>query len=580
MKHGFREKLFGFSLLLTLVVGLLVAIFLEHQRRNSIEQRIETELMRHARSTREFMLQSKASSLEQIDHLADRLGEATSSRITVIGLDGWVTGDSKLSSDDVRKMDNHGKRPEVLDALRFGKGVYRRHSETLKTDMLYVAIPYGEPQPLGTVRASMPLSEVDKAITELRWNLFIAGLLGMIVAIMIAWLAAHLLTRTLRDLIAHTKTISKRTFGATVKANDDIQSLVGSFDYLSSKLQDQIDDLALERDRTNAILHCMSEALFALDHEKQILFVNRAAKELFNISTPPAGKLLPEVTDVPALAEIVASTKPGKTVSKEFQITTNSERNLVAKAACQLSGDGCVVVMHDITEIRQIEKTQREFVANASHELRSPVSVIRANTETLIDGALYDEEVAPRLLEGLERNSNRLVHIISDLLDLARLDAHEYKVNSEPLALQACIESAVDILKPLALKKRQTLKYTPLSGCQVLADAQSLEQILLNLLDNAIRYTPENGRIQIRDKLSSNWVEIQVEDNGPGVPEEHKPFLFQRFYRFDAGRSRKMGGTGLGLSIVKDLAEAMGGAVGVTAALPTGCVFWVRLPQP
>ena len=558
----------------------MVGIFLEHQRRNSIERRIETELMRHARSIREMILQSRADSLEQIDHLTDRLGEATASRITVIALNGRVAGDSELPPELVRRMDNHGERPEVQDALRFGKGVYRRYSNTLKTDMLYVAIPFGEPEYQGTVRAAMPLAEVDKAITELRGNLFIAGLFGMIIAILIAWLAAHLLTRTLRDLIAHTRTISKQTLGSAITTNDDIQSLAGSFDQLSTRLQDQIDHLGQERDRTRAILDCMSEALFALDHQNLILFVNRAAEELFNLPASPAGKLLSEVTGVPQLAELIDSAKPGKTVSTEFQINTTSEHHLVAKAACQLSGEGCVVVMHDITEIRKIEQIQREFVANASHELRTPVSVITANAETLMDGALYDEKAAPKLLEGLERNSVRLVHIISDLLDLARLDAQEYSINPEALTLQACVESAADILEPLALRKKQTIEWTISSDCQVLADAQALEQVLSNLLVNAITYTPENGRIQIKEKTSGDWVEVQIQDNGPGIPEVHRSFLFQRFYRLDPGRSREVGGTGLGLSIVKDLTEAMGGTAGMTAASPRGSVFWIRLPQP
>lgn len=470
MKLGIRGQLFVFSLLLILIVGISAGIFLEHQRRNAIEGRIETELLRHARSARELILLANTDSITQADRLADQLGAATASRITIIARDGRVIGDSELTLERVRRVENHGQRPEVLEALALGHGVYRRHSTTLDTDMLYVAVPYGGAEAEGTVRAARLLAEVDHAIMELRLNLFITGLLGLLLAILISGLASDRLTRTLRDLIRHAKSLSNGS--PVVNAADDIQTLAGSFNHLAKELQQHI------------------------------------------------------------------------------------------------------------TELRRLEQLQREFVANASHELRTPVSVIRANAETLLAGARHDEVMGPKLLEALDRNAERLVNILSDLLDLARLDAKQAALVVESLPVTKYVDHVVQTLEPLALRKAILIDAESVrSGDRVLADPSALDQILRNLLDNAIKYTPENGRILITSSSVDSQLEIRIQDNGPGIPEAYRSGLFQRFYRVDPGRSRDMGGTGLGLSIVKELSEAMDGCVGMKPALPTGSIFWVRLPQ-
>ena len=338
--------------------------------------------------------------------------------------------------------------------------------------------------------------------------------------------------------------------------------------------------MAWERGRSNAILDCMSEALFALDENNRILLVNPAAMELFAFERPPVGRLLPEVTGEGQLGVLVESASPGRVVSTEFSMDKAGRRCLLARVASPSSGSGSVVVMHDITEIRMMEQIQREFVANASHELRTPVSVIRANAETLIDGAIDDPGMRLKLLEALDRNAERLVHIVSDLLDLARLDAKQHEMMAVPLRVHDVVMHIVDVLKPLADRRGQdiSLSFDPPDG-RVLADSQALEQTLMNLLDNAIKYAPDGGKIRISSLSQGNRIRISVQDDGPGIPEKHRPFLFQRFYRVDPGRSRDIGGTGLGLSIVKTLVESMGGEVGMEPAENTGSIFWVALPQ-
>ncbi len=472
MKLGIRERLALCSLLLMLVVGGIAGLFLEKERRSSIEQQIERELSHYAAAARERMAESQAEGLSQVDLLADRLGAATAIRITIIALDGRVLGDSNLTLDELRRVENHGGRPEVQDALAQGKGIYRRYSTTVGTDMLYVALPFGEPETRGTVRAAKPLAEVDRAIAELHIALLFTGILALLLALLLGGLASHLLTGTLRKLIRHAKSLPVGAAEERAAPADDIQVLAGSFHYLAQELEEHI------------------------------------------------------------------------------------------------------------TELRRMEREQREFIANASHELRTPVAVIRANAETLLDGAIQDRVMGPKLLEAIDRNAERLVLTLSDLLDLARLDAGQGPFEKADLLLSDCLQQVVETLAPLASERRVVVEMALDGQSRLYADPRALQQILLNLIENAIKYSPPGGQVRIEERRHRDEMEIRVVDNGPGIPEGCRTKVFQRFYRVDHGRARNVGGTGLGLSIVKGLAEAMQGCVGVEPAEPAGAVFWVRLPLP
>jgi len=470
LKLGIRGRLAFFSLLPMLVVGVMGGLFLESERRSSIEQQIERELSHYAAAARELMAESQAEDLPQFDRLADQLGVATTSRITIIALDGQVLGDSNLTLDEVRAVENHGKRPEVIDALAQNKGIYRRYSTTLETDMLYVALPFGKPKVLGTVRAAKPLAEVDQAITELHLTLIFTGILSLLLAVLLSGLASHLLTGTLRKLIDHAKSLSVGTAEEVQSSTDDIEVLAGSFNHLVQELEEHI------------------------------------------------------------------------------------------------------------TELRRMERDQREFIANASHELRTPVTVIRANAETLLNGAICDEVMGPKLIEALDRNAERLALILSDLLDLARLDAGQNPFELAHLLLSDHVRRTIEDLAPLARKKDVRIKLELDENIVLYVDPQALQQILRNLIENAIKYSPEGGAVLIKSRCYQNVVEIIVQDNGPGIPDACRSKIFKRFYRVDVGRSRDIGGTGLGLSIVKGLVEAMHGSVGVESVESRGSLFWVRFP--
>jgi len=577
VKLGIREQLFLISILVILIVGVATGAYLEQRLQSWLESRIETELLRYAQSARAVVADNWPLNLVAADLVAAEFGDATATRITIIDRTGRVIGDSEVGTEDLATVDNHGDRPEVRMAFRDGMGVGRRHSATIDADLLYVAVPFGNP-PQGVVRAARHLSDVDKAIHELHLHLILAGFVGLMVAVLMSGTASHLFTRTLRSLVSHARTASRGNGTERAHSRGDIARLAGSFQQLAQNLEQQMTHLANERDRSNAILDCMSEALLVLDRQQEITLANRAAVELFESPLVTPGEPLSDAVGGHFLHEMVMKAQEGGVVDAEFELRSPVPRHILARAApLRLSG-GCVVVLHDITELRRIENFLREFVANASHELRTPVSVIRANSEALLDGALANPTMAPRLVEALHRNAERLARIIADLLDLSQLDAREYRLKTRPVALDEAVLRAIEALaQPLAEKGLQVHNRIR-EGIWVYADEKALDQILMNLLDNAMKYTPEQGTIWISDHLRGQQVRIEIEDTGPGIAEEHRKRVFERFYRVDTGRSRELGGTGLGLAIVKDLAGAMGGTVGVESRDPNGSIFWVSFP--
>jgi two-component system phosphate regulon sensor histidine kinase PhoR len=289
------------------------------------------------------------------------------------------------------------------------------------------------------------------------------------------------------------------------------------------------------------------------------------------------GRPLFEVVDARELDELAKSGLEGA-ASAELTVEGKTPRRVLARAMPLRSTGGTVIAMHDVTEMRRLETIRKDFVANVSHELRTPVSIIRANAETLLDGALEDPERARSFVEALHRNSERLSRIISDLLDLSRVEAGRYQFEMINVPLDHAVERAAEAVEPKADHRNVAIEVSVPEGVSAWADAKALDQILLNLLDNSIKYTPEGGHVSVRVEERAGLVRVEVQDDGPGIKPEHRARIFERFYRIDPGRSRDMGGTGLGLAIVKHFVESMGGRVGVEPAFPRGSIFWITLP--
>ena len=571
------------SVALILVVGLTSGAYLENQLRRLLVARIEAELHRHALTGRElFRSLPDSSTPATVDPLADRLGQAASTRVTVIAQDGTVLGDSALTVEQVRRLDDHGSRPEVVAALASGRGVARRFSAALRTDMLYVAVPLARADGLAVVRTATPLNEIEPVVNQLRLLLGVAGLLGLAIAIFMSGLASHFLSRTLRSLVQRASAMAAgaRQQRIAVATTDEIGGLAGSLNRMAEDLEQAVTTLATERDRFAAVLEGLADAILALDAEQRIILVNRAALTLLDLTEPPLGRTLLETIRVPVLHDLVAQAQGGTPAATEFDLPTATTRRVLASITPQQLTGGSVIVLHDVTELRRLETIRRDFVTNVSHELRTPVSVIRASAETLLLSPLENEAETREFLEALLRQADRLARIVADLLELAQIEADQYQLHLEPVLIAPAVQRALEVVDQDRKAKGLSLDLAVAPGLSAQADANALDQIILNLLDNAVKYTLAGGRLSIRGSAQPGHVRIEVADNGPGIAPHHRDRIFERFYRVDTGRSREQGGTGLGLAIVKHLALAMHGDVGVEAATPRGSIFWVTLPLP
>jgi len=587
MRIGVRGKLFLVSVSLVLAVVLLSGLYLESQLRSWAEARAQEELEGHARMVRMLLEDPRGDLLELdagagADALADRLARPSDARVTIIAADGRVLGDSEFTGAGLQQLESHRDRPEVSAALREGRGAAIRHSASLTTDMLYVALPFAraEAGARGVVRVARPLREVDAAVRRLWIAFAVAGVFAVLGAVLLSALASHFLSRTLRGLVQDARRMvetGEKSKLLTVPPKDEIGGLAGSLNRMAEELEVAVAALASERSRFEAVLESMDEGVIALDQRQQLTMINRAALGLLSLSIEHDGATLAERIPIPSLHDIVARALDGHPERQEFETRTTPPRQILAYASPLRSGQGAVVVMHDVTEIRRLERIRRDFVANVSHELRTPVSIIRLNAETLLDGALERPEIARKFLEAQMRNADRLAALVSDLLEISRIEAGNYEIHLDFIRIAPIVERIVDSVEQIAADKRLEIRCDVPEDLCALADDHALEHVLLNLVDNAVKYTPEGGVIQVRAAVDGERVRIEVEDNGPGIAASHRARIFERFYRVDKGRSREVGGTGLGLAIVKHLAEAMEGSVGVDAAAPQGSRFWVLL---
>jgi two-component system phosphate regulon sensor histidine kinase PhoR len=574
---GIRGKLFVASLGLTIIVGLAGGLYLDNQLSSLAEHELEQDLVRQAQGAREAALTLGVNpDPAALDALADRMGEASGSRITFIAGDGTVVGDSALTHDGLMREDNHHTRPEVMGAMDGHRSVVRRYSTTTHEDMMYAAVPWHEAH--GVVRASTPIAVVRDILMRQRMLVLFAAGLGLIVAALVSAVASHLAARVLQSFAASARAILMG--GQTrlpVLSEDELGHLAGSLNKLAEERSQTITELIRERDRLNAILHGVSEGLLALDAEQRVELANPAALKLLALPASPEGRKLVEIVRTPSFIELVEHASEGPQ-SAELMLEDPTPRHLMVTTAPLRATGGTVVVMHDVTSLRHMESMRRDLVANVSHELRTPVSIIRANAETLIDGALEDPSQARTFVQAILRHSERLSNLLSDLLDLSRIEGGAYPLCLEAVSVKTAAQRANDTLQRAAKAKNLQVEVQISPTLSALADIQALDQVLVNLLDNAIKYSFEGGTIDVTAELRDGRVQVFVSDDGPGIQERHRARVFERFYRVDTGRSRALGGTGLGLSIVKHLVVLMNGTVGVDPVEPHGSSFWVSLP--
>ncbi len=384
--------------------------------------------------------------------------------------------------------------------------------------------------------------------------------------------------RELRDLADQTRNVVRDTsrrvaLGASARG-DEVRELGEWVNFLAEDADRSHQALARERVLLSSVAEGLTQGVIAVDGEHRIELLNDAARKMLGVTSTPVGEPLIEFVRVPAVFELVDG---NEAATVEVQLP-NGPRTLI-RVANRWGGDGRVLLLEDVTTVRRLETVRRDFVANVSHELRTPVAVIRANAETLLAGAKDDPVMGPKLIDGLHRNAERLARILADLLDLSRLDAGQYRMDLTKVEIKAITEQSLTAVETQARAREVTIDVQIPDGVMVKADPKALDQIFVNLIDNAVKYTRPKGHVWIQAHVDDTHVRIDVRDDGPGIAEKHRGRVFERFYRADPSRSREAGGTGLGLSIVKHLAESMGGSVGVEPNTPNGSIFWLKLPR-
>jgi two-component system phosphate regulon sensor histidine kinase PhoR len=513
---------------------------------------------------------------EQLQAALQSTSKRLEVRFTVIEADGKVIADSDT---DPSGMDNHNSRPEIVQARAQGKGSNRRYSETLRTDMMYHAVLVNHP-PGRIVRVALPLTTVEEQVGQVYRTMFLAFAGIAVVAAFVTFLVAREITQPLREirLLADWVAAGDFTRKAPTRAPDEIGHVAAALNRMAEELSARLEKLRAERAKLEAMISSMEEGVIPIDADGRIEGANAAARALFELRDAPQGLRLWEVIRLPGLEDASLKALRGRSpVRDSFEV---GSRVLSVRLSPVSDGQGVVLVAHDITEDRRYDTLRREFVANVSHELRTPLSVVQGYAETLLEGAWKDEKSAQEFLGIIDKNVRRLSSIVTDLLDLSKLESGGQVLEPRPVDVRMLVERVGEAFRPVAVRKRQQLQVevAPNAG-SVEADGSLLERALSNLVDNALKYTPEGGRVRVWGGTEGGQTILTVEDNGMGIPEADLPRIFERFYRVDKSRSRDLGGTGLGLSIVKHIIQLHGGTISVKSTVGNGSNFSVRLPQ-
>jgi len=399
---------------------------------------------------------------------------------------------------------------------------------------------------------------------------------AVVLAFGTAWFAVRLVRRTLARL---SHSIERGAHGDSAFPEEVLAEVATTYQRLASDLVRVDSTLAEEHSRFDAVLRSIDAGVFAVDARGLINVTNPAFLEQLDLHEPPIGKTHRELPALMPMQDAIEEAQAGRSAHVELRIERGNERRIyVAHASSQGPGAGVVVFVRDVTSMRHLERVRRDFVANISHELRTPVSVIRASAETLLDGALDDQAHAREFVAAIERHASRMTEIIAGLLELARLEGGQQSLAKEAVNLHAAVQRAHDLVDSQAKAKGLRIANEVPETATVWADQKGVDQVVTNLLENAVKYTDQGGEVVLRAEAQRGWLRFTVADDGLGIAPEHRARVFERFYRVDKGRSRETGGTGLGLAIVKHLTLAMGGEVGVDGRDPRGSVFWVKLP--
>jgi two-component system phosphate regulon sensor histidine kinase PhoR len=570
-------------LAIMLALGLILANFLRQNTLSQLEHELSSNAYLLAEALEAPLSQPPAAAAHQYDELARGWAAALQARITIIDPLGNVVGDSHAEQVE---LENHLNRPEVTAALNDGMGSSTRFSRTLGYDQLYVAAAVrSESALLGIVRIALPLESVEQRVDRLARTLAGTTVLATLAALLLAIWIANSATRPLRQLTQAAEQIAQGELDSLLipATSDEVGQLTLAFNAMSRQLNAQIDALESERAKLSDVLAEISDGLLIVDAAGKVQLINRAAQEMFNISEGAAiDSSLIEVLRLHQAVELWQSAQETRLMQSAIVEIPNRQLTLqvIAIPRSQSQESGVLLLIQNLTRLRRLETVRRDFISNLSHELRTPLASLKALTETLQEGALEDPPAARRFLEQMETEVDALSQMVSELLELARIESGRVPLQLQAVKPGSLLEGAVERLRLQADRAGLQVTLTAPDLPAVNADPSRLEQVLVNLLHNAIKFTPSGGQVSVRTEPyapdPAKFVLFAVQDTGMGIPTSDLTRIFERFYKTD--RARTSGGTGLGLAIARHLVEAHGGKLWVESKEGRGSTFYFTVP--
>ena len=576
--------LVGFVAVVLMLVGLYLSVALQSFAEGALEARLATAgRLLHDEARARLAAGAPTATLQEF---VARAARPTEARVTLIGSDGRVLADSGVAASDLPRVEPHGRRPEVVAALagRLGRDV--RTSATVHEALFYVGLPVRDGgRVVAVLRLALPLSAVTASRRAIGRVLLVGGAFALIIALGIALLVSRRITRPVIEMEQVAGRMSEGDFHARapVRSEDEIGRLARALNALAASLRGKVQDLEQEHVKITTTLDAMVEGVLAVDGRDDVLLINEPARRMFGV--PPGrgdGKPLLEVVrhaDLHALARRARGAVEGAMVEREIALERPAALRIQVHAMPLRLGAGplgVVMVLHDVTEVRRLEQVRTEFVANVSHELRTPLTAIQGYVETLLAG-VDDPAERRRFLDVVHRHTERLARLLDDLTDLSNIELGRVALDFGRVRLRDVVDSVVTILRPRAEASGIAVTSDVSPDLCVRADEDRLHQILINLVDNAVKYTRAGGHVEVRARRTEPWVGIEVADTGVGIAAADLPRITERFYRVDRARSRELGGTGLGLAIVKHLVQAHGGELVIESEPGRGTTVRVRL---
>ncbi|MFA5351362.1 MAG: ATP-binding protein, partial [Candidatus Omnitrophota bacterium] len=573
MRISFKLKLIlSYFFLIFISLGF-VAFFLDKNLEEKSLQEIKVSLINEAR-----LIESNISNTPPVlrnpiylDKLIKDLSGRIKSRITIVNMEGKVLVDSEVPLQQASTLENHINRPEIIEALKGQAGEEIRYSSTLKIDMLYLAIPIKENGVnTGILRLALPLTSIEKVLFAVRKTIIVGLFFTLGLAFVLASVLAKALIGPINRIIHISSKFAKGDFSRRIfqGSNDEIGSLAVTLNKMAQDIEEKIREIATKNQHLEAIFNSMIEGVIVTDASSRIISVNHAIEVLFDIKKAQIqGKFFLEGIRNSQISELINDAmSSANLISKEVTLLMPMQKVVQVNVSPVFEQDkvtGSVTVIHDITEIRRLETMRRDFVANVSHELKTPLTSIKGFVETLLEGAMEDKENNLNFLRIINNHVDRLNTLINDLLELSHIESKEIVLKKDKFVLAGLVNEVIMGFKSQAKKKGIEIKSDLPPGLEILADKSKVEQVFANFISNAIKYNKEKGFVRIYSEQFTDKIRIVIEDSGSGIPIKDIPRIFERFYRVDKARSRELGGTGLGLSIIKHIVELHSGSVGV-----------------